>query len=168
MKLNLSQFLPDKDLAENGIWKELYPAISFKIASASSSNSKFKELQLSIALDSRPKNIEKIKTEEKMTEAFLKDTEALKKYQEKEKELYSLSIIKDWKGIFKEDKTDLPYTSENALMLLDQFPDVFDKIKKIATDDSLFLLSNSDEKEELKKKSSDTSNQGSNTKTQKA
>ena len=152
MKLNLSQFLPDKQLSEEGIWRELYPSISFKIASASSSNSKFKDLQLSIALKARPKGIEKNKTEKEMTEAYLQDEKALKVYQEKEKELYSLAIIKGWKGVFKEDKTDLPYSAENALMILEQFPDVFDKVRKIAQDDSLFFLPKKEDQEDIKKK----------------
>ena len=154
MKLNLDKHFPNKEIAEQGVWKEVLPSIQFKIASASPSNSKFKALQLSMALETLPKKIKidsKV-TDKQVSEAYLKDTEALYNLENKEKELYALTILKGWKGVLKEDNTDLPFSEENALLILNQYPDLFQKIKSFATDDSLFKIQSEKEKEVVKKK----------------
>ena len=143
MKLNLEKFLPSRELAREGIWREIYPGISLKIAFAGSANKAYKAATIKLAFrnDINDPDIEKLTDEQ------------LEKIGNENVPIYAECIIKDWKGIIDEDTNQaVPYSKENAFNLLNNYPEVFDKVIFIARNEKLFSVNAEKETKEIKKK----------------
>lgn len=143
MKLNLSKFLPDRDLANNGIWQELYPGVHFLIAYAGSANKAFKAATMKMALRAgiRETEVEKLTPEQ------------LEKLAIENIPIYAECIVKDWKGVIDEDTDQaVLYSPKTAENLLTNYPEVFDRVSVISKNEKLYKVPTEANKEAIKKK----------------
>ena len=143
MKLNLSKHLPDRDLANNGIWREIFPDIKFRIAFAGAANKSFKNATMRMALKAniRQPDVEKL-TDEQL-EALSVDNVPI----------YAEHIVKDWEGVEDEDTHEtIPYNVSNAKSLLEEYPEVFQEVFKIAKNADLYKIPKKKDMDSIKKK----------------
>ena len=117
LKLNIDKHLTDRDSANEGVWIELFPNIEMRIAYSGSSNLEYRKLSVGLALK---RNLQDSKTIDSMTGEEVDDL------NKQMLPLFADSIVKDWKGIEDENGKPLLFNKVNALLLLEQYPEVYE------------------------------------------
>lgn len=131
------QFNVDKNVEKSGIWYQPSPGFQVLLARAGGSNRKYSALVEKLLKPHR-RAIRNDKADSKIIAKLLK-------------EAFSKTVILGWQvlndkdefvdGIANPDDINeiLPVTSENILMVIDRFDDLYMDIKEIAESASVFL-----------------------------
>ena len=130
LKLNIEKHLTDRDSANEGVWIELFPNIKMRIAYSGSSNLEYRKLSVGLALK---RNLQDTKIDSMTGE----EVDDLNKQM---LPLFADSIVKDWKGIEDENGKPLVFNKVNALLLLEQYPEVYDKVANFSRLEENFKL----------------------------
>lgn len=134
VQLNIGQLLPDKDLANDGVWTNLLKGVHFKLAYAGPSNEKFRVANTKSALQRGDAKTVDPEDMDKMNESEIDDI------MKSLLPVYAKTVVKDWKGLKTTENKDFPYSAENALMVLNAYPDLFDKVILFSRNKDNFLL----------------------------
>ena len=121
-------FATDTLREAEGFWHPVSDTIQFLMARAGGSNSNFAK---SLEVRTRPHR-RKIDNDDM-------DLDLANKIMI---EVFAETVIKDWEGITNEDGEPMPYTKENAVMLLTQLPDLFNELREVAVKQANFRSAN--------------------------
>lgn len=119
-----ARFKTDSESEKNGIDIDFGDGVGIKVARAHTSNPKYVDAIKEFFGDKTKTELQSTNTEKSLKLLA---------------EIYAKSVVLDWWGVTDENGVEMPCTKENVKKLFLDLPDLFEKIRDMASDHENFL-----------------------------
>lgn len=136
LNLNFSKLFPDNDLCNNGKWFLLGNGIKLLLASGSNYNLKHKSQALKHSL-----LIDKTFNKKLIDKETVYTEEELLKLEKFSVDMIIKAVLKDWHGVKDQNGKAFEFNEQNAVLVLNQYPELVTIINDLAGDEKNFFKS---------------------------